>query len=354
MSLVEDAEGTDAPTAAVELFELIAGHHGSSAVYVAASLGLGDLLAGGPREHDDLAEATGTDPVALLRLLRLLVSFGVLSEPEPARFELTELGAHLRTDVPDSLHAVAKTMASPEHQARWGTLGDVLRTGHSVVEHKGKEVFSEPPREVIELLQRSLGFFSRYTVGAVTSAYDFAGMSRVVDVGGGLGALLAAILQAHPDLRGVLLDQQFVMGMAQATLAEAGVADRCETVAGDFFESVPEGADLYLLKSVLHDWDDERSLNVLRTCRAAMKPGAKLLLVETVCGETAEATVAGRVAARSDVMMLLSSIGGRERTEREYRELLSRAGLTVTRLIPIRPAWTGVRSTTLVEAVPTA
>ncbi|RKT55619.1 methyltransferase [Saccharothrix australiensis] len=351
MVLVEDAPGSDTPAAAARLFELITGHHGSSAVHVAARLGLGDLLAGGPRGVGDLARETGADRTALLRLARLLVSSGVLTEPEPEVFALTPVGEHLARDRPDSLHAVAMTMASPGHQERWGSLGDAVRTGRSVVEHKGSEVFHEPPPEVIALLHESLAFFSRYTVGAITAAYDFGGVGTVVDVGGGQGALLAAILDANPDVRGTLLEQAFIMDIARASLAEAGVADRCETVIGDFFRSVPAGADLYLLKSVLHDWNDERAVDLLVKVREAMKPGARLLVVETVLGETARPAVADRIAARSDVMMLLSSIGGRERTEAEYRDLLARAGLRATRFIPIRPAWTGVVSTSLVEAV---
>jgi hypothetical protein len=351
MTTTEVAPEIDAPTPAVALFELITGHHESSALHVAAQLKLADLLAGGPRTAAELATECGADAPSLGRLLRLLVSAGVCAEPEPGLFALTETGRHLRTDVPDSLYAIAMTLASPGHVERWAGLHDVLHTGRTALHEKGSAVFSEPPPEVIALLSASMTFFSRYTVGAVVAAYDFAASRTVVDVGGGLGALLAAVLEANPGQRGILFEQPFLVEHARAALDETEAGARCEVVAGDFFASVPEGGDLYVLKSVIHDWDDERSVEILRSCHRAMAPGARVLLVETVCPERFEDSIADRIAARSDVMMLLSSPGGRERTDEEFRSLLERAGFTVGRTIPIRPAWTGVRSTTLIEAV---
>ncbi|MBB2744991.1 UNVERIFIED_ORG: SAM-dependent methyltransferase [Microbispora rosea subsp. rosea] len=348
---IEVAGGTDAPTSAVELFQLITGHHESSAVHVAAQLKIADLLADGPRPVDELAAASATDAASLLRFLRLLVSSGVLEEPRSGVFGLTDVGYHLRSDVRDSLYAVAMTLASPEHLERWAGLADVLQTGKTALFEKGSAVFSEPPPEVIALLSQSMTFFSTYTVGSVVDAYDFSGCSTVVDVGGGLGSLLAAVVAANSGLRGILLDQPFLLEAARSHLATTEGGKDIEIVAGDFFESVPAGGDLYILKSVVHDWDDERSVQILANCHRAMKPGGRLLLVETVCPERFDDSVASKIAARSDVMMLLSSPGGRERTEADFQKLLERAGFELSRLIPVRPAWTGVQSTTIIEAV---
>ncbi|WP_370942136.1 methyltransferase [Amycolatopsis sp. cg5] len=351
MARVEAASGVDAPTATVALFQLITGHHESSAIHVAAKLKVADLLADGPRKVAELAAETSTDEDSLQRLLRLLVSSGVLTEPEAGVFALSPVGHHLRSDQPDSLYAVAMTLASPGHVERWAGLTEVLETGKTALHDKGKAVFSEPPPEVIALLSQSMTFFSTYTVGSVVGNYDFSGCSTVVDVGGGLGSLLAAVVTANPGVRGILLDQPFLREATKKHLANTEGGDKIEAIAGDFFESVPEGGDVYILKSVIHDWDDDRSVEILKSCHRAMRPGARLLLVETVCPERFDDSVPSRIAARSDVMMLLSSPGGRERTEADFQKLLETAGFELSTVTPVRPAWTGVQSTTLLEAI---
>jgi predicted nicotinamide N-methyase len=348
---LEQDEDRDHPTPALALFQAITAHQVSSAIHVAARLKIADHL--GEKQHDylNLAAATGTHPLALLRLLRLLVSAGLLTEDRNGQFALTAVGRHLRSDVPDSLFAMAMTLASPHGQERYHQLADSVETGKSQVEDKGSAVFTEAPPPVIAMLNQAMTFFAVYTARAIMTAADFSRFSRLVDVGAGPGMLLAEILGAHPQLHGVLFEQPHLMDMATEHIKAQGVADRCDIIEGDFFLSVPEGGDVYLLKHILHDWDDERCAAILTACHRAMLPGASLLVVETILPDRFDDSPASQLAARSDVMMLLNSPGGRERTEGEFRSLIAAAGFEVTKVAHVRPAWTGVQSTSVIEAV---
>jgi SAM-dependent methyltransferase len=338
-------------TTAVDLFRTITAHHESSAVHVAAKLRLADQLKDEERGYEELATATQTDPVSLLRLLRLLVTAGVLTEPQPGRFALTPKGRHLRTDISDSLHPVALMMASPHHQQRWGALEEVVRDGRSMMEQeKHANPFAQMPEHVLEILGQAMTFFVSQTAPSIVEAYDFSKFGTLVEVGAGRGILLSTILAANPGLRGVLFDLPYMAEHARKRLSDTGVADRCEIVAGDFFEGVPGDGDVYLLNNVIHDWSDTRSVEILRNCHAAMKPGTVLLIAETLYPDRFDTSLPAQIAARSDVNMLINT-GAKERSRADFTGLLDQAGFDLRRILPVRPRWSGVDSSSLVEAV---
>ncbi|MBL8797823.1 MAG: methyltransferase [Planctomycetia bacterium] len=323
------------PSAA--LINLISGTWVTQLIYVAAKLGLADRLRDGPKPVEELASATGMDPQSLYRVLRALASFGVFRETAPRCFELTPLAHCLRSDVPDSLQAVAVFYGEPWHRAAWSSLLHSVKTAQPAFNHVAGEPFFEHVQkhpEVAAIFDQAMTNFSGMAIGAVLAAYDFTGIGKLVDVAGGHGSLLAAILQAYPAMRGVLFDMPTVIdGARQKQLLEqAGVADRCELVGGDFFRAVPAGADGYLMKHIIHDWSDDHALNILRNCRRAMSPSGRLLLVEMVIPPGNEPHF-GKLL---DLEMLVMTQGGRERTESEYRALLAAAGFELTRIVPTR------------------
>ncbi|TCO62043.1 methyltransferase [Actinocrispum wychmicini] len=345
----------DAPAA--RLFELITAHSVSAALHAVAQLRLADAF-DGETSYTDLAEKTGSVPDVLLRLLRFLVAQGVVAESAPGRFALTDMGAYLRTDRVESLFAVALLHAGPHHQRRWAALADKVRpaTGEQSAPQPapaaspgagGGNPFNMPP-EIAAVFQQAMTFFTRSTAQAIVDGYDFAGVRAVFDVGGGHGTLLATLVEALPDISGVVFDLPEVAERAAQQFAAQGVGERLTAVGGDFFQHVPAGGDLYLLKNVLHDWDDEQATQILARCRQAMTPGHRLLIAESVMPDTLSGSLASRLAAMGDLNMLLN--GGRERTLPEYSKLLSEAGFRQTRLVPIVPAWIGVESQ-LIEAM---
>ena len=316
------------------LMELIYSGSLSQAAYVAAELGIADQLASGPKDAGELARATGSHAPSLHRLLRTLTSLELCIEREDGSFALGPMGSLLRTDAPDSLRSRFLYWGKYQWPV-WGNLLYSVKTGESARNlATGTDGFKHLERdaEAAEVFNRSRVELTRFVAAEVVRAYDFAGMRRIVDVGGGHGALLAAILEAYPDMQGVLFDMQHAMEGARAHLANAGLAQRCECVAGSFFESVPGGADAYVLKSVIHDWNDERSAVILRNCRRAIPQDGKLLLVERIMPARLEATSRHHAIAQADLTMLLGP-GGRERTEAEFRILLESTGFRPTRFI---------------------
>lgn len=304
---------------------MVEGYQVSQAIHVAATLGIADLLAGGSRTSEELAAETDTHPPALYRLMRALAGVGVLRELDAHRFELTALGEPLRSDVPDSLAGWAAFIGRPYYWQAWAALLHSVRTGENAFRQvHGTDVWtyraSRPDESAI--FDRAMTSLSRRANAALLAAYDFGRFRTVVDVGGGNGALLAAVLAAHPAVQGVLFDQPHVVAGAAALLERAGVAGRCRSVGGSFFESVPEGADAYVLRAVLHDWDDASCGRILETVRRALGPGGRVLIVERVI----EAPNQGRDAKLSDLNMLVGP-GGRERTRDEFAALLASSGL---------------------------
>jgi hypothetical protein len=308
----------------------------SQAIFVAARLGIADRLADGPRTSDELAAAVGAHGDALYRLLRGLASLGLCRESDGRLFQLTPLGGWLRSEGPRSLRAWALFWGEALWPA-WGTLIHSVKTGQSIrplaSRTKGFENLALKP-EASRTFNDAMAGMARLIAASLIDAYSFSDIHRLVDVGGGYGELLAAILRAYPSLHGVLFDLPHVVDGAGAHLRAAGVADRCEIAGGSFLDRVPEGGDAYCLKSVIHDWDDLHSHTILEHCRRVIPPGGKLLLIERILPDMIDTCAEHRGAAASDLNMLVA-IGGRERTEREYRELLGSAAFTLTRTVPI-------------------
>jgi hypothetical protein len=333
MSSASQAPTKEERAAAAELLPMIWGLHISRAVYLAAELGVADLLAAGTRSATALAEATQTDEAALFRVLRLLAALGVLTEPEPRSFGLTAVGERLRSDAPASMRnwaMLADTVGFCAHEpiieaVRTGRTGAEIAYGITTMDHV-REDAQRAARFDAAMSERTAAF-----APGVAATYDFSGMHIVADIGGGQGTLLAAILQRHRQLRGILFDVADVAGRAGAVLREAGVADRCELVSGDFFAGVPEGADCYVLANVLHDWDDGRTVQILRACRGAISPGGRVLIIERLVPQDTRQAVP---VLLSDLNMLLLS-GGQERTNSEYAALMAAAGLRPGRIQPV-------------------
>jgi hypothetical protein len=323
---------TDPPPQAV-IQGMLTGYRLSQCLYVAARLGLADLLKDGPRSPADLATASATHAPSLYRLLRGLASVGVFAEDERGNFTLTPLAECLRSDVPGSQHARA-LMNGDEHYRAWGELLYSVRTGKPAFDRLfHKPIFDYLPDhpEAARTFDAAMTGAHGSETAAMLDAYDFSPFGTLVDVGGGNGSLLAEVLRRHPKLKGVLFDRADVVERARPRLAEEGLAQRCQVVAGNFFETVPPGGDAYLLRHIIHDWDDERSLSILRNCRQAMAPGAKLLVVEGVVPPGNGPSFTKLL----DLTMLVIP-GGKERTEAEYRDLYQRAGLRLTRVVPTR------------------
>jgi len=320
------------------LQQLIRGFQVTQCIYVAAKLGIADLLKDGPRSSEELAQTTATHAPSLYRVLSLLTAVDLFTEGEDHQFALTPLGASLQTGVPGSLRNMALFHGDT---ATWRVYGDLLHsveTGKPAYQH----VFGLTGWEYREQHPETAAIFNQFMTETTTSlaqtvaaAYDFSSTGTLVDVGGGHGQMLASILQAYPTLHGVLFDLPHVVKGAPPLLERAGVSDRCQVTGGDAFTAVPTGYETYLLSRVIHDWDDERAITILARYHQAMKPQGKVLLVEhaILAGGTQELLV-----LEMDVHMLVAA-GGKERTETEYRALLKTAGFELTKLIRVLTAY---------------
>jgi SAM-dependent methyltransferase len=317
------------------LYQMAIGPYESRALALAAQLGVADLLAAGPRPPAELAAETATDASALRRVLRLLTSVGVFSEAPGGAFALTPLSEQLRSDVPGSSRASVLLFAGVGIQDSWKELEYCVRTGQPAFRKTSPDAdaFSGMSPEETKNFDAAMATFAPATAAAMAASYDFSQFGSVMDVGGGNGAILIGLLGANPKLRGIVFDRAGAAQRARTKLSEAGLTARCETVAGDFFAAVPEGADAYLLKHVIHDWDDAKATAILVNCRRAMKPGARLLIAEGVYPPQIDQSLESRGAAANDVNMLVVS-GGRQRSEAEFRELYRAAGFELTKIVP--------------------
>ncbi len=333
--------------ARARLLELINANWTTQAISVATQLHLAELLGDGPLPLRELADRTSCHPPSLLRLLRALASLDVVAEREEGNFALTDLGALLQPDVPGSIAAWAQFCGTSSWRS-WGQLFECVRSGESVRKRTlGADGFDhlQEDGDAALLFNRAMVSLTASVAAAVVRSIDFAGAASVVDVGGGFGELLAAVLGTHPPMRGVLFDLSHAMEGARARLAEAGVADRCELVAGSFFDGVPGAADVYLLKSILHDWDDDRCAVILGNCRRAMGPHARLLVIERVLSPRMAVSPHDQAVARSDLNMLIGT-GGCERTQERYQAMLQAAGLRPAGLVELSNGYSAF------EAVP--
>jgi hypothetical protein len=332
-----DATRPDLRTASpVEVMrELILGAWMSQVIATAADLGVADALVGKPLPINELAGKVGADPDALRRLLRVLIGRGIFAQRDDGRYELTALADLLRSDVPVSMAGMARFVGARQHREHWSLLTEAIETGASIVPTlRGKNFFDylDDDPEFAQIFNDAMTSDSGVWLEAVAEAYDFTRYSTIVDVGGGHGGLLAAILTSAPNARGVLYDLAEVIAGAPPLLQENRVAERVRLAEGSFLEGVPGGGDAYVLKHIIHDWDDDSSMRILRNVRAAATTGAALLLVETVIPEHDGESL----ATLADMEMLLVN-NGRERTIDEYRRLLDEAGFTMIGVVDAAP-----------------
>jgi orsellinic acid C2-O-methyltransferase len=323
----------DDMAAARELLDLVNGSWIAQACYVAARLGIADLLAAGPRTAEDLAAATGSHAPALRRLLGALGSVAICHQREDGTFEMTRIGRALRTDVPCSMRAWTLQWGGEAWRV-WANLLHSVKTGQSarsLITGDAGFAHLERDPEAAQIFNQAMVDLTRLAALDLARAYDFSG-KRVMDVGGGYGELLAQILAAHPTAQGVLFDMPHAISKARDHLGGRALEGRCEFVAGDFFQSVPPGCDVYVLKTVIHDWPDDQAQDILRTCRSAMAPGTRLLIIERLMPERLEPSAENRALARVDLHMLVA-LGAQERTQAEMQTLLHAAGLRTLRRI---------------------
>ena len=313
--------------AALKLFDLIQSHRVTAVIYVAAELGIAELLRNGTRSLNDLAEATGADRHALGRLLTALSTVGICSRVGADGYSLTEVGAALDSSAEKSFKAWAIFEGDMLFKSWHGMLETVM-TGRTAAQLLGAgnsfELMARTPANV-GLFNAAMADLTRLVTPDVLGAYDFGRIDCLMDVGGGAGELIGAVTKQYPGLRGIVFDLPRCAEAANAHLERVGVSDRTRFVAGDFFDSIPKFADAIILKSVIHDWNDERSAAILRNCRRALPENATLLLVERLMPELPGTSDEDRANAMSDLNMLRGP-GGLERTEQEYRRLLHDCG----------------------------
>jgi len=302
-------------------------------IFVAVRLGIADLLVDGPKSSNDLAAATDANPEALYRLLRALASTGIFAEINERRFELTPLAETMCKDSTNSMYDFLMYHASPSVRLPWANLMHSVKTGEDAFTHVFQEdhwgYFSKNP-EASGIFNRFMGSITVGVSATVVDAWDFAGSRTVVDVGGGTGELLAEIMKQYPQVNGMLQDLASPLEEAEGVMKREGVADRCEFVIGSFFESVVSGSDTYILKQILHDWNDEDSRSRLRNCRKAMEEGTKLLVIEVIVPLGNNPSI----SKMGDIHMLVVNPGGRERTEDEFRALLHEGGFNMVGVTP--------------------
>ncbi|WP_432948001.1 methyltransferase [Kribbella sp. CA-253562] len=328
----------------IGLLELASGFMGTHVVYAVAKLGIADVLADGPLSADEIAAETGSNADATHRLLRAGAMFGIFTERSGKRYGLTALGKGLRSGTPGSLRPVVLMLGDPQYQGPWGRLAHSVETGGPAVEvAPGKQVWDylDADPEFAATFNEAMTCLTDLDWPAVAAAYDFTPYSTIADLGGGHGQLLALVLGAAPKSKGVLQEREVLVGAAEAHLRDAGLLDRCRIDSGSFFDTAPSDADLYLMRRVLHDFDDEQAVAILSNVRRHMPRGSTLLLLDSVVppGSTPH------FAKALDLDMMLF-VGGRERTERQFGTLLDRAGFRLTRIVPT------VSSVSLIEAVP--
>lgn len=315
-----------------QMLKMMSGLWVTRGIYVAAKLGISDHLTDGPKTAAELAAATSSHADSLYRILRMLAAVGIYSETEGKRFSLTPLSETLVTDAPGSLRPGAIAELGEIHYEAWGNIMHSVKTGEIAFDHHyGKDVW-----QYFETDPAKAANFNRYMASsseplnqAISMKYDFTGVGTLVDVGGGLGGMISAILAANPALKGIVFDAPSVVEKSKEFLAEKGLAQRCEAVGGDFFKSVPAGGDVYSMRWILHDWEDEKALTILRNIHQVLPDNGKLLLAEAVVPEGPEPHF-----SKFFDLIMLTMTGGRERTETEWSELLGKAGFKIERIIP--------------------
>ena len=325
------------------LFQMATGYWLSQAIYVAAKLGLADLLKDGPKSCSALAAATGADRQSLFRLMRALSSAGVFAQVQDDSFALSNAAESLQSDVPGSLRTLVMTLGEIHYQA-WGDLLHSIQTGSPAFNNvfgTGLFEYLQRDAEDADTFNGGMTDVSSMLAYAVLMAYDFSRIPSIVDIGGGQGKLLRSIIKLNPGITGILFDLEPAIEIAKQHLRSDACSGRCSAVAGNFFESVPEGAQAYILCGVIHDWDDEHCVRILNNCRRAMARNGRLLLVEMVVPEPG----ANCFSKLLDLNMLVMT-GGRERTKSEFCALFKAAGYKLTRIVPT------MAPQSVIEAIP--
>lgn len=327
----------------IAVLNMICGYWVTQFIYVAAKLNIADHLKKRPMTCQELAQATGANEQALYRLMRGLASLGIFTETKEGRFKLNALGKSLCADTPGSMRSMALMNGMPFHWKVWENFLETIKTGQPGFERTfGMDSFSffntHPEEDAI--FSGAMTAMSVQSVAPIVAAYDFGAAYKVADIGGGEGSLLAGILQANSDLKGVLFDRPSVVAQAQTTFEQ--LAERMEFVSGDIFEKIPSGSDIYILKNILHDFSDEKALLILKKCREALNNSARLLIIETII-PAGNAPFSGKLI---DLEMLMMTPGGRERNETEYGQLLEAAGFKLNRIVPT------IAPLSLIEALP--
>ena len=315
---------------------LVTGAWAARLVHTVAELGIADHLADGPHGADFLAAQIGAHGPSLARLLRALAAIGVLHETSDRLYSLTNLGVTLRSDLPGSMLAWVKLAFSDDQGTAWQALTHGVRTGQHAFRHVfGTDIWTRlaDRPEAARLFDQAMQSLTQGVNGPLIASYPFERFGWIVDVGGGNGSLLLPVLKRNVTMRLTIFDLPHVADATRSQIMAAGLSDRCEAVSGDAFVAVPPGADAYVLKGVIHDWEDNDAITILRSCRAAMPVGSKLLVIERILPERIDpADALTRAKFIHDINMMVNP-GGRERTEAEFRNLLARADLRLTRVV---------------------
>lgn len=330
-----------------KLLDTITSSWKSQALFVAAKLQLANNLSESPKSAAELAKITNTDAPSLHRLLRGLCSLGVCLENKNGLFELTQMGSLLRTDQPNSLHHWTLWWGTSLWRA-WSNLMYSVSTGNSAREKMtGKQGFGhlEDDPEAASIFNKALVELTRIDAKRIANGFDFSGFKSIVDVGGGYGELLITIMKNNPGCRGILFDLPHAVEEAKSRFHDYGLYSRCEFISGDFFEMIPAGADAYILKSIIHDWNDEKSKMILSNCRRTMNPDSRLLIAEQILPDRFTENRTHQSLARSDLSMLVA-LGAGERTESEFKELLTTTGFKIVQIKTAGPTFS------LLEAAP--
>jgi hypothetical protein len=313
------------------VLNLVAGVMNTQVIYVAAKLGIADLLKDGPRSADDLAMETESNPDAIYRLLRVLASIGIFKESSDKVFEMTPTAETLQKDHPMSVYPLALLIGDSIWREPWDHIMHSMKTGESAFEHIYEKNFFEyldEHKDKSEMFNNWMTRISNMNCPVIAASYPFSKFKKVIDVGGGHGSLLVHILKKYPKINGVLFDRPDVI--KSATEIDDSIASRCEKVEGNFFDAVPKGGDLYIMQQIIHDWKDELAIKILSNCRDAVDEDARILVVDAVIKPGNEQDLNKFI----DLQMLLINTGGRERTEQEFNQLFQKAGLQMLKIIP--------------------
>ncbi|GBE03018.1 multifunctional cyclase-dehydratase-3-O-methyl transferase TcmN [bacterium BMS3Bbin06] len=316
----------------------------SRLIYVVAKLGIADFLKNGPMSCEQLAKSVNVNSSSLYRALRTLASVGVFSETEAGIFKQTKMSKLLESDIAGSQRAVAMLVWEPWWRQGWDELLYSVETGKVGFDHvHGMGLFEYLSRnaDASSLFNKAMDSFTGQEIDSILSSYDFSNFTKIVDIGGGNGAFMCAILKSCPDVNGILFDLPNTIATARKLMKENAEEKRCDLIAGDFFKSMPVGGDLYTLKSVIHDWDDERAIDLLKNCHKAMAGDGRLLLIERVI-PSGDVPSAGKIM---DIVMMVN-LGGLERNANEYEALLNESGFRLTGIIPTGSAMS------IIECVP--